>query len=275
MRRETAGFPRWLYLPGGLALLFVALPILGMLIRVPWGRLPAILATAESRDALALSLRTCLVSLALVLVFGTPLALLISRTRGVYSHMFRTLAVLPMVLPPVVAGLALLVTFGRRGVMGQYLSLAGIEIGFTTLAVVLGQTFVAMPYYVVALESALRTFDSDYERAAATLGASPTYVLRRVTLPLLSPAIVGGATMAFARALGEFGATLTFAGSLQGVTRTLPQAIYLLREDDTEAALALAVVLVGLAVVLMAVSAAFTTRQSHRLAATSKVGVEQ
>lgn len=275
MNANNHGFPRWLYLPAGIALLLVVLPILGLMVRVPWIRLAEILTRDESRDALLLSLRTCLVSLVLVLILGTPLALLISRTEGFWAYVWRTFAVLPMVFPPVVAGLALLVTLGRRGVVGQYLSLAGIEIGFTTIAVVLGQTFVAMPYYVVSLESALRTFDSGYERIAATLGASPTYVLRRVTLPLLTPAIVGGATMAFARALGEFGATLTFAGSLQGVTRTLPQAIYLLREDDSDLALALSVVLVLLAATMMGLSAIFTTRRTKQLTMQPENGDDQ
>lgn len=258
--RGELGIPTWLYVPAGLALAFVALPIFGMLVRVPWGALPKLLTSPAALDALSLSLKTCFASLVIILCLGTPLALVISRMRGSFASIARTFAALPMVLPPVVAGLALLVTLGRRGVVGQYLSIAGIEIGFTTIAVIIGQTFVAMPYYVVSLESTLRTFDTGYERVAATLGASPTTVLRRVTLPLLAPAIAGGATMAFARALGEFGATLTFAGSMQGITRTLPQAVYLLREDDSDSALALSVVLVVLAAILMGASAVFTRR---------------
>lgn len=241
-------------MPAGLALAFVALPILGLLSRVPWARLPQVLSTPESLDALGLSLRTCTASLVLSIVLGLPVALVLSRARGAWVAVARVFSALPMVLPPVVAGLALLVTLGRRGVLGQHLSVVGIELGFTTIAVVLGQTFVAMPYFIVALEGALRTLDPGYERVAATLGATPTRTLLRVTLPLLGPAFVGGAAMAFARALGEFGATLTFAGSLQGVTQTLPQAIYLQREGDPDAALALSVVLLAIATTLMALA---------------------
>ncbi|MDN5572128.1 MAG: ABC transporter permease subunit, partial [Propionibacteriaceae bacterium] len=166
--------PRWLFVPAGLGLVFVAVPILGLLARVPWARLPAILATAESLDALLLSLRTCVASLALSVALGLPLALVLSRARGLWVGVARVFSALPMVLPPVVAGLALLVTFGRRGLIGSHLSVLGIEIGFTTLAVVLAQTFVAMPYFVVAVEGALQTLEPGYERVAASLGASPS-----------------------------------------------------------------------------------------------------
>lgn len=261
VRTPTARpLPGWLFVPAGLGLAFVALPILGLLARVPWAELPELLAEPSALAALALSLQTCAASLALSVVLGLPLALLLSRASGGWGALVRVFSIIPMVLPPVVAGLALLVTLGRRGVLGQYLSLAGIQIGFTTIAVVIAQTFVAMPYFVVALEGALRTTDPGYERVAATLGASPTTTLRRVTLPLLAPALVGGAAMAFARALGEFGATITFAGSLSGVTETLPQAIYLAREDNPDAALALSVVLLGLAAALMALAALVNRR---------------
>lgn len=238
-------------MPAGLALAFVAVPVLSLLSRVPWSRLPELLSTPEALDALSLSLRTCTVSLVLAVVLGLPLAVVLSRAHGPWVAVARVFSALPMVLPPVVAGLALLVTLGRRGVIGQHLSVLGIEIGFTTIAVVIAQTFVAMPYFVVALEGALRALDPGYERVAATLGASPTRTLTHVTLPLLAPALAGGAAMAFARALGEFGATLTFAGSLQGTTMTLPQAIYLQREIDPDAALALSVVLLALAATLV------------------------
>lgn len=247
----TRPLPRWIFVPAALALAFVAVPVLGMLLRVPWTQVPSLISSPASIEALALSLRTCAVSLLIVVALGTPLSLVLARATGRWAVAARAFAVVPMVLPPVVAGLALLVTLGRRGVVGQYLAAIGIELGFTTAAVVIAQTFVAMPFYVVALEGALRTLDPGYERAAATLGATPTHTLFRVTLPLLAPAAIGGAAMAFARALGEFGATLTFAGSLSGVTETLPQAIYLLRESDSDAALALSVVLLALAAALM------------------------
>jgi molybdate transport system permease protein len=156
------------------------------------------------------------------------------------------------VLPPVVGGIALLYTFGRRGLLGHSLEVAGIDIAFSTTAVVLAQSFVALPFLVISLEGALRTAGQRYETVAATLGASPTTVLRRVTLPLVLPALTSGTVLCFARALGEFGATITFAGSLQGVTRTLPLEIYLQRETDPDAAVALSLLLVVVAVVIIA-----------------------
>ncbi|MFV0452286.1 MAG: ABC transporter permease [Propioniciclava sp.] len=247
--------PGWIFLPAGLALILLILPILGLLARVPWSRLGEVLATPSALDALRVSLTTSGVSLMLAVLLGFPLALVLARLRGPWTAVARVVAALPMVLPPVVAGLALLVTFGRRGLVGQTLSAFGIEIGFTAIAVVLAQTFVALPYFVVSVEGALRTLDVDYERVAATLGASPGFTLSRVTVPLLTPSLISGAALAAARALGEFGATLTFAGSLQGVTMTLPQAIYLQREIDPDAALALSVVLLGMATVLVGVTA--------------------
>lgn len=247
--------PRWLALPAGIAAIFMTLPLLAMLLRVPWLQAPALLATPASLDALALSLRTCLLTTALCLVLGLPLALMLSRAQGRWATVGRTLATLPMVLPPVVAGVALLVALGRRTWLGGTLEAAGLDVAFTTSAVVIAQTFVAMPYLVVSVEGALRSASDRYEIAAATLGASPTTVLTRVTLPLIAPAIASGAALAFARALGEFGATLTFAGSLQGVTRTLPLEIYLQREVDTDTALALSVTLLLIAVVLVAATA--------------------
>ncbi|MDV8001318.1 ABC transporter permease [Rhodococcus sp. IEGM 1408] len=238
-----------------MAVALAAVPLLGMAVRIPWADVPGLLASEAAREAGLLSLRTCAVSTLLCVLLGTPLALLLSRSHGPLAALARTVTALPMVLPPVVAGLALLITLGRTGVLGRQLSVLGIEVGFTTAAVVIAQTFVAMPFLVVALEGALRSVDARLERTAASLGASPTRVLATVTLPLVLPALVAGATMSFARALGEFGATLTFAGSLQGTTRTLPLEIYLSRETDTETALALALLLIGVAALLMAASA--------------------
>ncbi|MFT3834453.1 MAG: ABC transporter permease [Micropruina sp.] len=250
----TRPVPRWI---GALAIaggLLMAVPLLGLLLRVPWSHVPGLLTGSAAQDALALSLRTCLASTVLCLVLGLPVALVLSRLRGRWVTVGRVIATVPMVLPPVVAGLALLVTFGRRGLVGQVLSVAGIEIGFTTLAVVISQTFVAMPFLVVAVEGALRSIDPDAELVAATLGAGPSRVLWQVTVPALRPAIVSGASLSAARALGEFGATITFAGSLQGTTRTLPLEIYLQREVDTDTALALAAVLIVLAAALVLVT---------------------
>jgi len=163
----------------------------------------------------------------------------------------RSLVLLPLVLPPVVSGLALLYTFGRRGLLGQSLDLVGIQITFTTLAVVLAQTFVALPFLVISLEGALRTSGTRYEAVAATLGARPTTVFRRVTLPLVGPGLLSGSVLAFARCLGEFGATITFAGNLPGVTSTMPLQVYLLRVDNPDAAVALSLVLVVVAVAVI------------------------
>ena len=252
--------PGWAATLAMIAALFMTVPLIGLLLRVPWLDVPRLLVSRSALDALALSLSTCLASTALCLVLGLPLALGLSRLRGRWMALGRVLATVPMVLPPVVAGLALLVTFGRRGLIGQVLSLGGIEIGFTTLAVVLSQTFVAMPFLVVAVEGALRSIDTDAELMAATLGASPSRVLWQVTVPALAPAIVSGTSLAAARALGEFGATVTFAGSLQGTTRTLPLEIYLQREVDTDTSLALAAVLIALAGLLVLATGLLTKR---------------
>lgn len=252
--------PRWLVAVAVLAVLLAALPLVGMAVRIPWAEVPSLLSSDAARDAALLSLRTCALSTVLCVLLGTPLAVLLSRSHGPFAAVARTVTALPMVLPPVVAGLALLITLGRTGVVGRHLSVLGIEIGFTTTAVVIAQTFVAMPFLVVAVEGALRSVDARLEQTAASLGASPSRVLATVTLPLVLPALIAGATMSFARALGEFGATLTFAGSLQGTTRTLPLEIYLSRESNTDTALALALLLIAAAAVLMAGSAVVARR---------------
>lgn len=247
--------PPWVAAAALIGALVLGLPLLGLLIRVPWLRVPALLSTPEAADALLLSVRTCLASTVLCLLLGLPLALVLSRLRGRWVAVGRLVATIPMVLPPVVGGMALLVTLGRRGLVGQVLSVAGVEIGFTTAAVVVAQTFVAMPFLVVAVEGALRSLDAERELVAATLGAGPSRVLWRVTLPTIRPAVVSGTSLAAARGLGEFGATITFAGSLQGTTRTLPLEIYLQREVNTETALALAAVLIGVAGLLVIATA--------------------
>lgn len=260
--------PRWIALPATAAAVVLAVPLLAMLVRVPWDRLPALLGTPAALDALWLSLRTCALATLLSLLLGLPLALVLSRGRGRWAAAGRVLATVPMVLPPVVAGLALLVALGRRAWLGGWLASIGIDLAFTTAAVVVAQTFVAMPYLVVSVEGALRSAQDDYAVVAATLGARPTTVLRRVSLPLVAPAVASGAALAFARALGEFGATLTFAGSLQGTTRTLPLEVYLQRETDTDTAIALSVVLIAVAAALVA----GTARLSRGTAPTSGRG---
>jgi len=243
--------PRWVYLPAALATAFVVLPLVAIAVKVDWSHFGSLIASPASRAALLLSLRTATASTLLCLVLGVPLALVLARHRGRLARVLRPLILLPLVLPPVVGGIALLYVFGRLGLLGHYLDAVGIRIAFTTTAVVLAQTFVSLPFLVIALEGAARTAGSDYDMVAATLGAPPATVWWRVTLPLLAPGLISGAVLAFARALGEFGATLTFAGSREGVTRTLPLEIYLQREADPEAAVALSVLLVAIAAVVV------------------------
>jgi len=243
--------PRWVVLPAALGMLLVALPLAGLLSKVPWPGLWQLLTSESSLAALQLSILTASVSTALCIVLGTPMALLLAR-HGL--RWLRPLVLLPLVLPPVVGGLALLYTFGRMGLVGQYLEAAGVKIAFSTVAVILAQTFVSLPFLVMGLEGALRTAGDRYERVAATLGASPTRTLFTVTLPLVLPGLLSGAVLSFARALGEFGATLTFAGSLQGRTRTLPLEIYLQREADPDAAIALSLLLVVFAGLVMVIT---------------------
>lgn len=246
--------PGWLFIPAALGSLFIVLPLAAMLTRVDWTQLPSLLTSQSALTALALSLRTSLIATALCVVLGVPMALVLARTQFRGQGVVRSLVLLPLVLPPVVAGIALLYTFGRRGLLGHSLEVLGVQIAFSTTAVIMAQTFVAMPFLVLSVEGALRTAGQRYESVAATLGASPTTVLRRVTLPLVLPALVSGAVLSFARALGEFGATITFAGSLEGTTRTLPLEVYLQRESDPDAAVALSLLLILVAVLVIGVA---------------------
>jgi molybdate transport system permease protein len=229
--RPRLGLPGWVFVPAGLGALFVVLPLLAMLTRVDWTQFPELVTSESSRAALLLSLRTSAASTVLCVLFGVPMAVVLARTEFRGQSVLRSLVLLPLVLPPVVGGIALLYTFGRRGLLGHTLDVLGLQVAFTTTAVVLAQTFVALPFLVVSLEGALRTGGQRYEEVAATLGARPTTVF-----------------------LGEFGATITFAGSLQGVTRTLPLEIYLQRETDPQAAVALSLVLVVVATLVITVT---------------------
>ncbi|SER19076.1 ABC transporter permease [Arthrobacter sp. OV608] len=248
------GVPRWTYVVAVLAATVVILPLFAMVARVNWANFLPLVTSESAVSALGLSLRTSAVSTILCIVLGVPLALVLARGRFRLQGLLRALVLLPLVLPPVVGGIALLYTFGRQGLLGRTLEVLGLQIAFSTTAVVLAQTFVALPFLVVSLEGALRTGGERYEAVAATLGASPGRVFRSVTLPLVLPGLASGAVLSFARSLGEFGATLTFAGSLQGVTRTLPLEIYLQRETDPEAAVALSLVLVAVAVAVVALA---------------------
>ncbi len=245
---RQVGLPAWLIAPAAVGALFLVLPLAAMLTRVEWGNFLGLISSDSSVAALKLSLRTSSASTVLCVLFGVPLAMVLARTTFRGQQLLRSLVLLPLVLPPVVGGIALLYTFGRRGLLGHTLEVLGIQVAFSTTAVVMAQTFVALPFLVVSLEGALRTAGGRYEAVASTLGARPTTVFRRVTLPLVLPGLVSGAVLSFARSLGEFGATITFAGSLQGVTRTLPLEIYLQRETDADAAVALSLVLVIVAV---------------------------
>ncbi len=237
-RLPPVGLPRWVFVPAAVGAVFVLLPLAAILSRVRWSHFLALVTSESSRAALALSLRTSATSTVVCVVLGVPMALVLARTSFPGQRLLRSLVLLPLVLPPVVGGIALLYTFGRRGLLGHTLDVLGIQVAFSTTAVVLAQTFVAMPFLVVSLEGALRTSGQRYEAVAATLGARPTTVFRRVTLPLVLPGLAAGAVLSFAR-------------SLQGVTRTLPLEIYLQREVDPDAAVALSLVLVLVAVLVI------------------------
>ena len=234
------------------AALFFLLPLAGLLGRAPWRDLASDLASPEARTALRLSLQTSLLATALALVFGVPLAWVLARLDFPGRRVLRALTVLPMVLPPVVGGVALLFAFGRRGLVGQYLDQwFGITLPFTTAGAVLAATFVAMPFLVITAEAAFRALDQRYEDAARTLGAGRWTVFRRVTLPLCGPALAAGAVLCWARALGEFGATITFAGNFPGTTQTMPLAVYLALETRPELALTLSLVLLGVSLAVL------------------------
>lgn len=244
---------------GGVALL---VPFAALVAGVDLTRLPELLTSESALEALGLSLRTALAATAICLLLGTPLALVLTRLEFPGRNLARSLVLLPLVVPPVVGGIALTEAFGRRGLIGEQLHVLGIEIAFTSAAVVMAQVFVSLPFLVVALEGALLTRGEAHERTALSLGASPLRTFFTVTLPLLVPGLVSGLVLSFARALGEFGATITFAGSLQGTTRTLPLQVYLERETDPEAAVALSLVLVLVALVVITV--AYGRRGSSR-----------
>jgi molybdate transport system permease protein len=232
-----------------LGTVFLALPLVALLTRVRWSRFGELVTSEASLAALWLSLKTSGAATMVCLLLGVPMALVLARTDFPGQRVLRSVVTLPLVLPPVVGGIALLYTFGRRGLLGRTLDVLGVDIAFSTVAVVIAQSFVALPFLVVSLEGTLRSVGQGYEVVAATLGARPSTVLVRVTLPLVLPGLASAAVLSFARALGEF--TLTFAGSLQGVTRTLPLEIYLQRETDADAAVALSFVLIAVAVIVV------------------------
>jgi molybdate transport system permease protein len=253
-RERQVGVPTWLYLPAALGACLVLLPLVGILARVEWTHFWALVTSPSAVTALRLSLRTSAAATALCVLLGVPMAVVLARLHFPGQGLLRSLVLLPLVLPPVVGGIALLYTFGRRGLLGGELDALGIRVAFSTTAVVLAQAFVSLPFLVVSLEGALRSAGRRYEVVAASLGAGPTTVFRRVTLPLVLPGLVSGAVLAFARSLGEFGATITFAGNLEGTTQTLPLLIYNLRVTDPDAAVAMSLLLVIVAVAVIALA---------------------
>jgi molybdate transport system permease protein len=235
------------------AVAFFALPIVGLLQRAPWSDVWDELTAAETLDALKLSMVCALGAAALSLLFGVPLAWVLARADFPGRRLTRAVVTLPLVLPPVVGGVALFLAFGRRGLIGEHLhDWFGLQLPFSTAGVIVAETFVAMPFLVIAVEGGLAGADTRYEDAAATLGASRWTVFRRVTLPLVAPAIAAGAVLSWARALGEFGATITFAGNLPGTTETMPLAIFgRFEAGRTDSAIALSLVLVVVSVAVL------------------------
>ena len=233
-------------------LLLFLLPLAGLIVRAPWDQLGTQLLAPETATALGLSLFCSVTATLVALLLGIPLALLLSKTTGTVRGILRAVTTLPMVLPPVVGGVALLLAFGRRGLIGAPLYDAfGIQIPFTTTAAVIAETFVAMPFLVIAVEGGLRALDRRYEEAARALGASSWRVFLRVTIPLLRPAILSGAVLCWARALGEFGATITFAGNLPGKTQTVPLAVYIALETRPEGAIVLSLLLLAVSLAIL------------------------
>ena len=228
------------------------LPLIGLLVRTPWSDLVDLVTSDVVADALWLSLSTSVVATVITVILGVPLAWVLARRSFPGRRVLRAVVTLPMVLPPVVGGAALLFALGRRGVVGEPLNDAtGFLLPFSTWGVVVANVFVAMPFLVITVEGALEGMDRRFEHAAASLGASPLTVFRRVTLPMIAPALRAGAVLAWARALGEFGATVTFAGNLQGRTQTLPLAVFVSLESDRDAAIAISLVLVLVSLVVL------------------------
>jgi molybdate transport system permease protein len=252
-RPALGSVPVALLLPAMLGVAFLVLPLLGLLLQAPWTDLANRLGEPEVLAALRLSLLTATAATCLCLLLGVPLAWLLARVAFRGRSLLRALLTVPLVLPPVVGGIALLATFGRNGTLGGPLAdLLGLQIPFTTAAVVLAQSFVALPFLVLSVEGALRSADRRFDEVAATLGAGRLWTFVRVTLPLVAPGVASGAVLAWARALGEFGATITFAGSREGVTRTMPIQIYATYNTDREAALVLSLLLLVVSVLVLA-----------------------
>ncbi|GIE97714.1 molybdate ABC transporter permease [Paractinoplanes rishiriensis] len=245
--------PVALLLPAIAGVVFLTLPLVGLLARTPWATLPERLAEPEVLAALKLSLLTATLATVLCILLGVPLAWLLARVKFPGRRLVRALITVPLVLPPVVGGIALLLALGRRGLIGSWLDETfGITLPFSTAGVVVAESFVALPFLVIAVEGALRGADTRYEEAAATLGASRLVTFTHVTLPLVAPGIAAGAVLCWARALGEFGATITFAGNFPGITQTMPLAVYQTMESgDLEGAVVLSLILLAVSVTIL------------------------
>lgn len=256
-RRSNAGqrFPAVLWIPAGLGVALLLLPLAGLIIRAPWDRVAELALSQGALEALRLSLVTALSSTALCLILGVPIATILAGSDawpGIVRRLLRAGVTVPLVLPPVVGGIALLLLLGRRGLLGApLLAATGFALPYTTPGVIVAQSFVSMPFLVLAVEGSLRGLDRRYEDAAATLGASRWRSFTRVTLPMVAPGIAAGSVLCFTRALGEFGATITFAGSFPGVTQTLPIAAYLGLQSDPDSAIVLALIMLVVAVVVL------------------------
>jgi molybdate transport system permease protein len=250
---RSTGLPPVLVPFAVLATAFLLLPVVALFLRAPWRTLPRTLSRPETLDALRLSLVSAGLATVVCVLLGVPLAWVLARSAFRGRALLRAFVTVPLVLPPVVGGVALLSLLGRQGVLGRpLLELFGVSLPFTTAAVVVAEAFVALPFLVLAVEGALRGADQRFEDAAATLGATRWYTFRRVTLPMVSPGVAAGAVLCWARALGEFGATLTFAGNFPGTTRTMPLEVYIALQTDPAAAIALSLVLLLVSVAVLA-----------------------
>ena len=251
-RQPRRSPPLFILIPAAIGLALFVIPVLGLLVRAPWQYLPALLSAEMVADTLWLSLLSSVAASVVSLLLGVPLAWMLARFEFPGRAVVRGVVLLPLVLPPVVGGAALLFALGRRGMVGAPLErVTGLTLPFTTWGVIVAVSFVAMPLMVITVEGALRNLDPRFERAAETLGARRWTVLRRVTLPMITPSLVAGAALTWARALGEFGATLTFAGNLQGRTQTLPLAVFVALETDRDTAIALSLVMVVLSLAVL------------------------
>ena len=252
--RSHGRAPLGLVIPAVITLAFLTLPIIAVVVRAPWTSVVDDLRSGDAATALRLSLQTTTCSALLCVVFGIPLAWLLARSDFTGKSAVRALVTLPLVLPPVVGGIALLLALGRNGLVGGPLhDWFGVSLPFTTVAVVIAQTFVALPFMVISVEGTFRATDRRFDDAAATLGATRWQTFRRVTLPLAGPGVLSGTVLSWARALGEFGATVTFAGSFPGTTRTMPTAVYLgLQSGNPDVAIALSLVLIAVSIAILA-----------------------